>query len=918
MASLTSFGISFLFAAAFADRPITCAVVPVAVADDGQLKLIALLEHRLAQDPQIKLVERSAFNAILQEQQIQLALVPRGTEARHSLGQILRAEFVILIESVDIEGRSAVRLIIAETQLGLRLIVETYPWADGAVRKLVDDIAESLSRARRLSAGGIPTIVAVPPFECKDFSFEHNHLTYTYAALAERSLVRVPGVVVVELEEARAIADELHLSPGSKTVSRPLPLYFIGKYKTRGCGDTFCVSFELALRQGNAVLKTVSTTDLRAIQIAAQLDAQVGAMMEQWAGHGPSRVVSAQQEIQILNERAARFRRLGDGEEAMALIEASLLLDSRQMALHFDAVSGYGRLSNAYYDPTSGGDNFNRKATQGLNYHHAGLVHLEHILRSSDIKWLEMMNFMSEFWASARKIEQYSRLSEGNKQLCRALTLDKREMLLAILEDKARDGTLSDNMVNLLRHYLPVVYTDLEESLEQNYAIKYRAIRTVLQLGEAERWIVEIAKQGNSWPTRIDPAYDAFLDQLEALSGDAVRIAVGKLRRDLQETKDRELNRPRRAKRVTSPIAPETSGAVEVAFSKITPCLLREDGTCTAFRKRISGWLRCGEGTDVAYSLKSLFVMKDKGKLKKVFESSDRVFGFRSVCFDGRYVWAPVIRRTGPLVILLDPQTEKTWRFTTQDGLPPASRYIAAAPVIAGMAIVSGSFTGQGARRSWVGILKFDGKEGKSVDVIHYAKYQSDTAPSLLQPATEADVEFTPRFIVPLHEPNDPENRRFLINIGHEDGLLVDAAQRSVELMPHAFTRQLHTGVTCRNGFGYWVWPARGQNHSSTVWRVGFPAFQKTSMQKGLADEFGADILFAQGQIHAVGKSWWTADDVNGDFRKVATDVPGRTPYRRFCKSNHYGDVLLTSRDGVYKVRFRRNTEMGRPPLDED
>ena len=92
----------------------------------------------------------------------------------------------------------------------------------------------------------------------------------------------------------------------------------------------------------------------------------------------------------------------------------------------------------------------------------------------------------------------------------------------------------------------------------------------------------------------------------------------------------------------------------------------------------IDGCISAGPGIDVLWRRNQLFLMKKKGQLSLVCEAdgpndrfSNYYGGGTSVCFDGRYVWAAVTRReASPLLVVLDPQSGKTWTLDAKDGLP--------------------------------------------------------------------------------------------------------------------------------------------------------------------------------------------------------------------------------------------------------
>jgi hypothetical protein len=111
-------------------------------------------------------------------------------------------------------------------------------------------------------------------------------------------------------------------------------------------------------------------------------------------------------------------------------------------------------------------------------------------------------------------------------------------------------------------------------------------------------------------------------------------------------------------------------------------------------------------------------------------------WGLSTVCFDGKYVWAamPELGRN-PVLLALDPASEKVWELHASDGFPrapekeladkSAAATVMAAALEPGRACLAGSFLG----RAWVGVCTLDATAGKGlVKVIHEARDAQDRA----------------------------------------------------------------------------------------------------------------------------------------------------------------------------------------------
>ncbi|HEX7448570.1 MAG TPA: hypothetical protein VF306_13550 [Pirellulales bacterium] len=91
---------------------------------------------------------------------------------------------------------------------------------------------------------------------------------------------------------------------------------------------------------------------------------------------------------------------------------------------------------------------------------------------------------------------------------------------------------------------------------------------------------------------------------------------------------------------------------------------------------RFDGCLPAGDDRDVIWQAADLYLATAPDKLKRVWTANlaDGQFGREQsyVCFDGRYLWAPLNRARGlPQLIVVDPQSEQVWEYTDPDGSLP-------------------------------------------------------------------------------------------------------------------------------------------------------------------------------------------------------------------------------------------------------
>ncbi|HVX15253.1 MAG TPA: hypothetical protein VHC22_28955 [Pirellulales bacterium] len=91
----------------------------------------------------------------------------------------------------------------------------------------------------------------------------------------------------------------------------------------------------------------------------------------------------------------------------------------------------------------------------------------------------------------------------------------------------------------------------------------------------------------------------------------------------------------------------------------------------------VEGCLVTASGVDVLWNDGDLYVEKEAGALRRVWRSDQEGATFLSgpageycsVCYDTRYVWAPLARKdAAPRLIVLDPKSEEAWEFTDAEG----------------------------------------------------------------------------------------------------------------------------------------------------------------------------------------------------------------------------------------------------------
>ena len=324
-------GVLLVAAAGRAGNPV------VAVFDPDKSDRVTLLEARLLAEPGLTLVERADVEKALKEQELQAAFGPQGVGSRVKLGAVLKADVLVLVRKAAGAKEPTLDVVVCETAGGLRLIRQAVPvTADAAA-----DAAALLDAARagvRKWGERVTGVVAVPPFASRDLGREADYLKAAFAKLAEQAAAGRPGAVAVELAEAEAVSAELRLAAPGAVVARPLPLYLLGDYRHDGAGDARRVTLTLRAERGGKPVGEVTTVTAKPDEAATAVRTWAARVA---AGAGPA-PADPKAEARRLAELARGFRRTGDWAEAVALIEAGMLLDPGLAELHVDYLRATG------------------------------------------------------------------------------------------------------------------------------------------------------------------------------------------------------------------------------------------------------------------------------------------------------------------------------------------------------------------------------------------------------------------------------------------------------------------------------------------------------------------------------------------------------------------------------------------------
>ena len=358
------------------------ATTQVAFLDFDASAVGGLLEARLIAKSQYRWVERASIDQVVRERQTQALFSPAGVAERATLGRTLKADVLVLLRTVaPKESKPAndesqavadrLDLIICETHHGLRLAAHSLPSPKpGEEGKFVERLEGWTEAVLRRADRPARDICAVPSFVSNDLSFAMDYLKQAYANVVEQTVFQHGGFAVVELAEAEALAKELVLVGEGNPLDRRLPLYLLGEYRHEG--ESRRVRLKLRLLRGTAQLGVAEKGDMKSADVPAYLQQATSELLRQESDDSEA-VYDAKAEARQLAERAREFMDLGNYEEAMPLLDASLLLGPDDQDVRRDAVVVGGKMAMRYFyhrdKPTI--------AIPAMRHFRRGMEHLE-------------------------------------------------------------------------------------------------------------------------------------------------------------------------------------------------------------------------------------------------------------------------------------------------------------------------------------------------------------------------------------------------------------------------------------------------------------------------------------------------------------------------------------------------------------
>ncbi|MEX2387592.1 MAG: hypothetical protein WD534_06925 [Phycisphaeraceae bacterium] len=732
------------------EAPAVVAVLPLDVEQADLEPLAALLEQQLADESILELVERAQVNALLDEQQLDLLMAAGRGEAHMRIGELLRADLLVLLMA-DAEDPTAMQFIVSETRQGLRVVTETVtltndlPGQSEAMATLVREAAHQVRQPPK-------ALLALPTFTSSDLTYEQTRHGGPLALTLGQALRNVAGLWFIELDEARAVLDELRLSDGEPAVERALPIIVLGSYRH---DDTGNLTLTIELRQGDQVLTTLTSEALQLDDVESYLRETVAPRVTEHAV-GAASAADARADADQLARRASTYVKLGLSDEAFALTEASLLVDPRRLGQRVRALRLISSLVPATFGEPDDRKAFDEALARAITQWQLGQVHFNHVVHQGllrqDDSWADGE---SQWWAL---VSDYVFATEAVDAAWRHLepnsTAEQTEAVLGSLWAQRR--AVRERLITALERHEPdaqpralvhAVMTLIQvrgprawgESSEASRAVDLRCLRAIAGRDDVLAYTDPnvLAEDPSVRWTADDVPY---LKKVAKLPSEPLRERAERLLARIAAAEAAAADATLFARLQTAMNLPDPP------LQKLVLEAHAADGS--SYPVFPTGWLACGDDVDLVWERhrrNAIYLMREPVQLERIarfdldtpwkphtghtfINQLDKGHGLHHPCFDGRYIWAP-IAGPDPLVLVVEPGTCQTWRLTADAGLPPMNHGGSAVGIEPGVVCLTGSFAGEGEDqplRAWVAIVRFDPgvPGGAEIDVIHEAVEQ--------------------------------------------------------------------------------------------------------------------------------------------------------------------------------------------------
>lgn len=941
-----------------ASKSTVCAVVKAATSGEISTGARELLEIRLLEIKGTTLVERTVIDRIVGELALS-ASQPVDLAGRLRLGQLLRADLLIFLSESQKDDERSVGVSVADSQTGLTLASGVSRWDETDPERTIRSLLDVLRVAKKRQETGIDAVLAVPALECTDWSPSQAHWRKPLATLLHERFLAREGILVVELEEARAFATEFFVGNETTTLERRLPFYVFGKYSTKSIGDELSFDLEFSLRQGDEQIGHETIDDVPQAELADELSSLARKISQQLVDSPHSSPNSDPAgESRVLAGRADLFRELGEFDVAIPLYESAVLLDPDNLEARLQLLASLLRLGDSRYlryiqDPWIPKE----PSELWLWIAERGIEHLEYLCRKAPLS-KEMRNTLQGFRQSVRALRASAPLSSADfqdrfRRFCR-----RREMaylgLIARLQDEGRFDPNSQEY--LIKEFGFLVGDASTTSPEAAIASMLQLMHAVSERDQAVTYLTNSTVYLGLDIEGIAPAeYNGFLTALLGSDRRDLQM-VGRVGRisttvDSPETKQKALDEMhalpdwqrlapwqrawiegstercmvRRGVRDGALLGEERP---DIFVPQLAAVPLQLDGVGTLASRWASDWVNCEDQGDGIATDAGVF-LADSRNARKI---SDAV-AFR-LCWDGRWIWAVGDRA----IEAVNTATGDTVRFDRETTGPDC---LLCAIEPGRIAVVDDLLGVYRATRTCVSLLQVtEGPEGvsKQSSVIYDARQQADATQNS-SARLSPDEAFRPLWAVTWNVGSLAAAPHLLIGRGESlrvQPLLINLEDHSAKLVSAAWPgygdgSHVYSYATQHAGRLY---IATGKINMGKEWSGVFQTQDLDTVPQMLAS-FGVryrrnaslygqpyfrsgavfdNVLHLVTTVYPASPHWVAVDLTSGETSELVTKLPFQYwGEHRLVASRHSGLVFL-ARGRAYVARLPDRSQWPRFP----
>ncbi len=304
--------------------------------------LTDLITAELSQLDSLELVERQQLAAVTKELELSAYFGSEATTGRLKLGQLLKADALLLLSLEERDKQQFVKLVVADCRYGARLRSEYLPFMAERVDGVAEQCVNAVRRTRAKFAGGIEQLIGVTHFLSKNLTHDFDHLQSGYTALLQSALGEYPGVAVLEIDEARAIGRELNLA-SAKLKTHVVPLFVEGEFQIapRKSGNQPKASFLVRVNDGKQPRDIVDESSLELAEVTDLLMNALPKTIVRLANKNSNRSFNRAEQRDLLVARADAFSQFGAYEQSTGMREAALLLKPEETELRLRLIGDY-------------------------------------------------------------------------------------------------------------------------------------------------------------------------------------------------------------------------------------------------------------------------------------------------------------------------------------------------------------------------------------------------------------------------------------------------------------------------------------------------------------------------------------------------------------------------------------------------